>query len=560
MSRTVLLFPILALACSTASADVSISNKPTQNMSCEAGVCTATAQKAVLNVGDLQAMLASADVTVKTGSLSKDIDIDQPLTWASTNRLTFDAQHSVIVKKPMTITGTGGLTITVSDGGKRGEFTIEQKGSVHFWDQASVLVINGISYKLVSDIAALAADVADSPGGAYALASNYDATKDGQYSAAPIEVPFSGTFLGLGNNILNLHILDEASGHNVGLFATSSGLIADVRLIKARVQGRDHQTLGGLVGSNSGTLSNDYASGAFRAAQFSDGTQIGALAGYSTGHIVNSMSSGKVTLDGGNGSVGGLVGSNDQGIVNRSGSIASVACGPSDYCGGLIGLSDGPVSNSHTSGMTFSSGGSVVGGLIGDAYDAGTVTLSYAVGTVVTGEFGTVGGLVGGCQTSITSSFATGPVSDGSSGGDVYAGGLVGYSNSSGVITNSYATGAVSVYSGEMGGLAGHNTGKITSAYSTGHLASRGGAPYVGGLVGYDNSSAGISNAYWDLGTSGVSDPAEGAGYPSNDPGITGLTTDQFKSELPNGFDSKIWGEKKRFNNGYPYLLANPPQ
>jgi len=43
----------LLLACAAAQADVSISNKPTQNMSCDAGICTATAHQAVLNVNDL---------------------------------------------------------------------------------------------------------------------------------------------------------------------------------------------------------------------------------------------------------------------------------------------------------------------------------------------------------------------------------------------------------------------------------------------------------------------------------------------------------------------------
>src|SRR5438105_4366960 len=95
----------LVLACSSAHADLSISNKPTQNMSCDAGVCTATAQKAVLNVGDLQTMLASGDVAVNTGSVAKDIEINQPLTWASTSRLTLDAQQSVVAEKPVTVTG-----------------------------------------------------------------------------------------------------------------------------------------------------------------------------------------------------------------------------------------------------------------------------------------------------------------------------------------------------------------------------------------------------------------------------------------------------------------------
>src|SRR3954447_1790741 len=97
----------LLLSSAAARADVAISNKPTQNMSCDNGVCTATAKKAVLNVGDLQSMLVSGDVAVRTGSAANEININQPLPWANTSRLTLDAQRSVIVNKPMTVTGTG---------------------------------------------------------------------------------------------------------------------------------------------------------------------------------------------------------------------------------------------------------------------------------------------------------------------------------------------------------------------------------------------------------------------------------------------------------------------
>ncbi|MGH6889550.1 MAG: hypothetical protein ACREHF_10180 [Rhizomicrobium sp.] len=41
--------------------------------------------------------------------------------------------------------------------------------------------------------------------------------------------------------------------------------------------------------------------------------------------------------------------------------------------------------------------------------------------------------------------------------------------------------------------------------------------------------------------------------------GVTGLTTSQFQSGLPVGFDPKIWAEEANVNNGLPYLTANPP-
>ncbi len=62
-----------------------------------------------------------------------------------------------------------------------------------------------------------------------------------------------------------------------------------------------------------------------------------------------------------------------------------------------------------------------------------------------------------------------------------------------------------------------------------------------------------------DLDTSGVSNPGQGAGQPANDPGITGLSDAALKSGLPSGFDPSVWGQSPGINNGYPYLLANPP-
>lgn len=97
-----------------------------------------------------------------------------------------------------------------------------------------------------------------------------------------------------------------------------------------------------------------------------------------------------------------------------------------------------------------------------------------------------------------------------------------------------------------VGGLIGlHNYGSVSTSYSVGNVRARKGNS-CGGLVG--DSFATISQSYWD------SDPSQcgGAGSP--------LTDNQFKSQLPTGFDPKIWGQSANINNGYPYLHDNPPQ
>jgi hypothetical protein len=141
---------------SVAQAAVVISTAATQNMNCSAGVCTPTAKKAVLNVTDLAGMLASSDVKVVADKSAKDIDFDAPLSWTSTSRLTLDSYRSIVFQQPVSVTGTGALTITINDGGSGGDFSFEKKGHIEFWDLKSSLVTNGAALTLVKSVKQLA--------------------------------------------------------------------------------------------------------------------------------------------------------------------------------------------------------------------------------------------------------------------------------------------------------------------------------------------------------------------------------------------------------------------
>ena len=169
----------------------------------------------------------------------------------------------------------------------------------------------------------------------------------------------------------------------------------------------------------------------------------------------------------------------------------------------------------------------------------------------------------GQCFGVVKESYSTGAVTgiDGA-----MAGGLVGQ-NLGGMIQSSYATGPASGGSGAfVGGLVGSNENHpseqtnpvIAIAYSTGAVSGGAGAT-VGGLIGQDLADPNITDAYWDMDASGIGNPAQGAGNIANDPGITGLTTQQFTSGLPAGFDKKVWKEKAGINGGYPYLIDLPP-
>ncbi|HEY8696873.1 MAG TPA: hypothetical protein VIM02_04590 [Rhizomicrobium sp.] len=537
--RSGLLGAILVVlgAADFAQAAVNISDKPTKHMSCSAGVCSPTAKKAVLNATDLANLLQAADVTVTTGSGAITIEITSALSWASAGRLTLDANCNVSVKAPVTVAGPGGLTIVTNIGGSGCDLLFFPGGKIDFWDLGSSLIINGNAYGLAGNIRQLKSKIVANPSGSYALTKDYDAAVDGTHPMPPIPMAFSGAFEGLGHAISNLTIKDSRRDSCIGFFATNSGTVRDISLTNANVSAtRAGKSVGTLVGCNTGAIRNASA----------DGVVHGVLED----------------------NVGGLIGNNAGSIVNAGADVAatgdnSVKGKGEEKIGGLAGLNSGDVSQSHAAGAVTAAQGSFAGGLIGWS-TTGQIYRSYATGLVshagtCCGGHAYAGGLVG-AGNNIAQSFATGGVTAGNgwdNGGTeliMHAGGLVGAGSN---IVDSYALGTVQAGTHSIvGGLVARGD-SIGQSYST---AAPTGDDYTGGLVGYDPDAAGpFANTDWDLDTSGIGDPSQGAGNIANDAGITGLSDAQLKSALPAGFDPAIWGQNASINNGYPYLLANLP-
>jgi hypothetical protein len=522
-----------------ARAAVEISSKPTKNMSCSAGVCSPTARKAWLNEVDLVNMMANSDVRVTTGAGATVIEVAAAFSWVSPTTLTIDSERSIIVKREVTVAGPGGLTLTTNDGGTDGILAFENRGAVTFWDPSSGLEINGESYVLIRSIYQLARLIRANAAGKLALARDYDAGKDGAYNTPPISTAFTGIFEGLGHSIRNLTISSINTG-SLGLFALVQGAVCDVRLRNASVTGSGvRSALGALAAENQGILFGDSSDGRIVGRWLAN---IGGLTGINRGTISNAASDASVIGENGD-------------RKNRSEANA----------GGLVGENYGIIVQSHASGLVSAGRGGVAGGLVGYENDSGTVALSFATGTVAVtetccGRGAYAGGLIG-YGGHIAQSFATGAVSGGGGNREkdypfVFVGGLVGWGYD---ITDSFATGSASSGSVSLiGGLAGEG-GTIASSYSTGLVTTDGIESFVGGLLGNDIRSPDMNTTYWDLDTSGISDPSDGAGDIKNDPGITGLTDTQLKSGLPDGFDPAIWGQSANINSGYPYLLANPP-
>jgi hypothetical protein len=253
----------------------------------------------------------------------------------------------------------------------------------------------------------------------------------------------------------------------------------------------------------------------------------------------------------------------DVGLVNAT--VAGI--GSEQNVGALVGTSQSVITNCYATGTLSANNAASAGGLVGYV-DAATIQNSFAAVSVSTMGGGAVGGLVGEIEGFddkfgfVKNSYASGAVV----GGDkASVGGLMGTSLAATVL-NSYATGSATGGStARVGGLVGnildgadHAFSKISFSYSTGAVSGGSGAT-IGGLIGFDVADAQNTDDYWNLDTSGVSDPSHGAGNIPNDPGVTGLSDAQLKSGLPDGFDSSIWKQSAGLNGGYPYLIANPP-
>jgi len=222
---------------------------------------------------------------------------------------------------------------------------------------------------------------------------------------------FTGIFDGNDRIISNLTI-DTAGADNscLGLFGRIVGTaeiknlgIEDVNI----TGGVFSEWVGGLVGDNSGTILNCYATGVV-----SESSEVGGLVGYNSGSISNCFATGSVS---GDDDVGGLVGYNWYGNISQCHTTESV-CGVSTV-GGLVGYNFGSISNCCATGTV--EGDDSVGGLVG--YNSAAISNCCATGSVSGDD--DVGGLVG-CTWygSISNSYATGSVT-----GDGYVGGLVGY-------------------------------------------------------------------------------------------------------------------------------------
>ena len=317
-----------------------------------------------------------------------------------------------------------------------------------------------------------------------------------------------------------------------GMIGSLSGITISTSSFTGNVSGSS--SVGGYVGSMAyGTVNASSTSATVNATSTSSGGFIGAMSG---GNVTNSTASGTLL---GNMSSGGFIGSisstptyavlvsNDTTSVNVTGTAQTggfignlnqttntITMNNSSATGTVIGTSNvggyaglmvnATVSNLSASGnVSQSSNNSSVGGFAGFINNM-TISASSASGAVT--GYQDAGGFVGqltGTTTNISTSSASGNVTNTTNGTTSRTGGFVGYfntTNNNATIVNSRASGIVSGTT-YVGGFAGYVTGNgaISNSYETGAvIASNSSSGGVGGFAGYldSNFNGTISNIY----------------------------------------------------------------
>ena len=342
------------------------------------------------NLGNGNFAIASTSGTTGTAG---NINVNDTVNW-SANTLTLNAQNNININSTMNGSGTAKLALEYGQGapasGNTSTYNVNAAVNLPAGNNFSTQLGSGgalTNYTVITSLGAAGSttgtDLQGMSGnlsGDYALGSDIAAGAtsgwNGGKGFAPIGTTssssFSGTFDGLGHTISALTI-NRPSTKYVGLFGhTASGsILRNIGLVGGSVTG--NSDVGGLVGSNGGSINSSYATGAVQGI-----TAVGGLVGsnsnsgtISTSYVTGTVSGGVNSTE-----VGGLVGSN-RGAISTSYATGAVSGGiSSDYTGGLVGYSGGTgtVTTSYATGAV--SGKALLGGLVGFS-DGPKITFSY---------------------------------------------------------------------------------------------------------------------------------------------------------------------------------------
>ncbi|MDV0446773.1 hypothetical protein MsAg5_06280 [Methanosarcinaceae archaeon Ag5] len=304
-----------------------------------------------------------------------------------------------------------------------------------------------------------------------------------------------------------------------GLAGTNLGTVSGVRSVSGQISGKapgGYASVGGLIGNNNaGTVTNSHVV----SGTVSGDNWVGGLIGFSNGSVTNSGT--ENTAVSGRVNVGGLIGSSYFDIQNVS-SVNNTVTGTANCIGGLVGANAKNITDSDSKNGTVN-GHVSTGGFTGA--NAGIISNSSAQNMTISTRTDSyiIGGFSGGNTGTITNSSSTdgtmrniskagGFVGQNENGGKILSsssenmtfegcgglvGGLVGRNLAGSTIEKSFSTNSINAAGGSNGGLVGDNYGKITESYATGDIKSLGGGErHIGGLVGTAGTNSVIRDCY----------------------------------------------------------------
>ncbi len=353
-------------------------------------------------------------------------------------------------------------------------------------------------------------------------------------------VYFSGVFDGNSHTISGLYFYNT-SQDSVGLFGqiTSSAVIKNLGVVNSSITGKGY--VGGVCGSNEGTITNCYNTGNVTCSVTGNATgngNVGGVCGENKGTIENCYNTGTVTAS--DSYVGGVCGWNYGKITNcyNTGNLTG-----DGHVGGVCGRNTrGTIENCYNEG-TVTGSGNYVGGVCGGNDEGNSKIINcYNTGNVTgTGDY-CVGGVCGENEGTIKSCYNTANVK-----GTCYnVGGVCGKNSYGGTIENCYNTGTVTGESWYDGGVCGYNGGTynstITNCYNTGDVS---GKKYVGGVCGNNSSSGTITNCYFNSTKCKKSAIGSDSGTKSN---VEGKATSAFENGevayfLQGEQTEQVWGQ-----------------
>ena len=386
----------------------------------------------------------------------------------------------------MNLTLTGNITGSSSVGGIAGKnqgliHNVVNKAAVS--GKASVGGITSSNYgtlEFVSNSGSITATAGSSVGGI--VGSNGDETKNSIIKYAEN----TGAVIGWGN-------IGGIAGINY-----SKGMIENAVNKGFVTSNVDNSSgFGGISGLNTGKIKDVVNEGKVKV--YNEGTMggnsVGGISGNNrdTGTIENAVNKGVIH---GGVAVGGIVGENSGGISNsnNSGNVIGVI----SSAGGIAGRTtnnSGAIIKAINSGDV--SGNAYVAGIVGN--NKGVIEDVTNEGNISAVQQ-CAGGITGYNQTggTIVKAYNKGNITSGNAKGDSFAGGICGF-NSGGSIANSYNTGNVTADGNYVGGVCGANANaQVDSVYNTGTISGANNVGGVAGYDGNDEALdyASIKNAY----------------------------------------------------------------